>query len=119
MNNAETNIVTNALTGALAEITRIGGGEVRVNRALDAPVAARDDDAPTGALGFGFVDVTGTVSLKKTVTHPKLRRQETHLHDHAVIPLRQRPGERSGHDCGTRERQGEVGTAATRCSTSR
>lgn len=68
MNNAETNIINNALTGALAPITRIGGGEVRVDRALAAPVVAFDKDVPTGALGFGFVDVAdGTVSITKTV----------------------------------------------------
>ena len=68
MNNAETNIIADALLGTIAPITRIGGGEVRVNRALDAPVAAWDDGAPTGALGFGFVDVSDrSVTLKKTV----------------------------------------------------
>ncbi len=68
MNNSETNIINDPLLGTLTPITRIGGGEVRVNRALDAPVAAWDSDVPTGALGFGFVDVSdGTVSLKKTV----------------------------------------------------
>jgi hypothetical protein len=68
MNNAETNIVNDALTGALAAITRIGGGELRVNRAVGAPVAAWDDEAPTGGLGFGFLDVADdTVTLKKTV----------------------------------------------------
>ena len=36
MNTAETNILTNPATqpGVLAPITRIGGGEVRVDRAL-------------------------------------------------------------------------------------
>jgi subtilisin family serine protease len=68
MNNAETNIVSNPLTRALAEITRIGGGEVRADRALDAPVAAWDDSTPTGALGFGFIDVAeDTAVLKKKV----------------------------------------------------
>ncbi len=68
MNNSETNIINDALLGTLAPITRIGGGEVRVNKALDAPVAAWDDSVPTGALGFGFVDVSDdTVTLEKTV----------------------------------------------------
>jgi len=56
MNNAETDIVNDALTGALASITRIGGGEVRVDRALKSPVAAWDNDRPQGGLSFGFVD---------------------------------------------------------------
>lgn len=68
MNNAETNIINDALLGTLAPITRIGGGEVRVNKALDAPIAAWDNDVPTGALGFGFIDVSDeTVTLEKTV----------------------------------------------------
>ena len=68
MNNAETNIIDNPLLGTLTPITRIGGGEVRVNRALDAPIAAWDSDTPTGALGFGFVDVSDAgVTLKRTV----------------------------------------------------
>ena len=61
MNNGETNILSDALTGALAPITRIGGGEVRVDRALGAPAAAWDADVPQGALSFGFVDVADDV----------------------------------------------------------
>jgi minor extracellular serine protease Vpr len=68
MNNAETNILNDALTGMLAPITRIGGGEVRVDRALHAPVVAWDNNVPTGALGFGFIDVAdGVVSVTKTI----------------------------------------------------
>jgi subtilisin family serine protease len=61
MNNAETNIINDPLTGALAPITRIGGGEVRVDRAIDAPVAAWDLLGTSGALSFGFVDVADNV----------------------------------------------------------
>jgi subtilisin family serine protease len=68
MNTAETNIVNDPLTGALASITRIGGGEVRVDKALSAPAAAWDDAVPSGSLSFGFVDVADdTVTLTKTV----------------------------------------------------
>jgi subtilisin family serine protease len=81
MNNAETDIINNALTGELAPITRIGGGEVRVDRAITAPVVAWDQDVPTGALGFGFVDVAdGVVTLKKTVVVQNLDNQ-THVYD--------------------------------------
>ena len=67
MNNGETNIDTDPFTG-LAPITRIGGGEVRVDRALAAPAAAWDDDVPQGALSFGFVDVADdVVTLTKRV----------------------------------------------------
>ena len=68
MNNGETNIVNNALTGALAPITRIGGGEVRVDWAVDAPIAAWDDATAQGALSFGFVDVADdVVTITRTV----------------------------------------------------
>lgn len=67
MNNAETNIISNPLSGALAEITRIGGGEVRVDRAVKAPIAAWVDGQSSSALGFGFVDVDGTWTAEKTV----------------------------------------------------
>jgi subtilisin family serine protease len=67
MNNGETNIETDPFSG-LAPITRIGGGEVRVDRALAAPAAAWDDDTLQGALSFGFADVAkDTVTLHKTV----------------------------------------------------
>ena len=68
MNNAETDSVNDPLTGALAPISRIGGGEVRVDRALAAPVAAWDNDVPSGSLSFGFVDVADNiVTITKTV----------------------------------------------------
>jgi len=68
MNNGYTAVVNDALTGALAPITRIGGGEVRVDRAVAAPVAAWDNAVPQGALSFGFVDVAdNTVTITKQV----------------------------------------------------
>ncbi len=84
MNNGETNIIDNALAGTLAPITRIGGGEVRVDRALSAPVAAWDNDVPTGALGFGFVDVSdATVKLTKTV---RIRNLDNKKHTYTITP---------------------------------
>lgn len=84
MNNAETDIKTDPFTG-LAPITRIGGGEVRVDRAIDARVVAWDKDVPTGALGFGFVDVAdATVTLEKTLVlrnYDKLKN-----HTYSVTP---------------------------------
>lgn len=56
MNNGETAIVTDAMVGELAPISRIGGGEVRVDAALMAPAAAWDTNTMVGALSFGFVD---------------------------------------------------------------
>jgi minor extracellular serine protease Vpr len=84
MNNGETNIINDPLTGALAPITRIGGGEVRVDLALAAPVAAFDKDAPTGALGFGFVDVAdGIVKITKTV---EIRNLNNKQHTYNITP---------------------------------
>jgi minor extracellular serine protease Vpr len=84
MNNGETNIINDALTGALAPITRIGGGEVRVDRALAAPVAAWDNDVPSGSLSFGFVDVADdVVTLTKTV---RIRNYDNTQRTYSVTP---------------------------------
>jgi subtilisin family serine protease len=60
MNTAETTIYNNPANtpGYLAPITRIGGGEVRVNRALKSPAAAWDRYGKSGDLSFGFVDAS-------------------------------------------------------------
>ncbi|HRF49299.1 MAG TPA: S8 family serine peptidase [Anaerolineales bacterium] len=70
MNTGETNIYTTpaALGGTLAPITRIGGGEVRVDRAVEADVFAWDLSNRGGSLSFGFVDVNRpTITLRRTV----------------------------------------------------
>jgi minor extracellular serine protease Vpr len=67
MNTGETEIINDPLTGALAPITRIGGGEVRVDQAVATTAAAWDSDGASAALSFGFVDVTDTVTMTKTV----------------------------------------------------
>jgi subtilisin family serine protease len=68
MNNGYTDVVNNPLTGALAPISRIGGGEVRVDWAVDAPAAAWDDARPQGALSFGFMDVAdNSVTITRKV----------------------------------------------------
>jgi subtilisin family serine protease len=85
MNNAETNIINDVLLGDLAPITRIGGGEVRVDQALAAPVLAFDKNVPTAALGFGFVDVAdGVVTLKKTVV---IRNIDNKRHTYSITPI--------------------------------
>lgn len=67
MNTGETNIDTDPFTG-LAPITRIGGGEVRVDRALAAASAAWDDELMAGALSFGYVEVAkDTVQIQRKV----------------------------------------------------
>jgi subtilisin family serine protease len=83
MNNGETDIDTDPFTG-LAPITRIGGGEVRVDRAVGAPAAAWDADVPQGALSFGFVDVADdVVTLTKTV---QVRNYSKEWRTYDIIP---------------------------------
>jgi subtilisin family serine protease len=67
MNTGEINIDTDPFTG-LAPITRIGGGEVRVDSAIAARAAAWEDGGAAGGLSFGYIDVAdGLVQLTKTV----------------------------------------------------
>jgi subtilisin family serine protease len=84
MNNGFRDVKNNPVTGELAPITRIGGGEVRVDRAVAAPIVAWDKDVPTGALGFGFVDVADHfVTLKKTV---EIRNLDNKARTYTVTP---------------------------------
>jgi len=68
MNNAEMMVET-APDAGLAPISRIGGGEVRVDRAVKAPAAAWDDETLQGGLSFGFVDVSKDIET----FHKKVR----------------------------------------------
>jgi minor extracellular serine protease Vpr len=70
MNTAETNVLTNPATlpGVLAPVTRIGGGEVRVDKALASTTAAWDSDTETGSLSFGYEGVTRPTRLARRVT---------------------------------------------------
>ncbi len=62
-----TDVDTDPFTG-LAPITRIGGGEVRANAAIDAKIAAWDDATVLPTLSFGHVDITReTTRLIKTI----------------------------------------------------
>jgi len=69
MNTAETNIQTDPALqpGVLAPITRIGSGEVRVNRAFASTTAAWDAEAETPSLSFGYDTLIKPVNLGKTV----------------------------------------------------
>src|ERR1051326_906466 len=69
MNTAETDIQIDParFPGVLAPITRIGGGEVRVDRALHSKTAAWDADDLTGSLSFGYHAVSGNATLRKRV----------------------------------------------------
>ncbi len=70
MNTADTHVYTNPALqpGVLAPITRIGGGELRVDRALNSPVAIWDAAGQSGSLSFGFVDGTKTVKVSRRLT---------------------------------------------------
>jgi subtilisin family serine protease len=67
MNSAETAVYTNPalLPGQLAPITRIGAGELRVDRALALTAAAWNRESRSAALSFGAVEVPATVTLRK------------------------------------------------------
>src|SRR5262249_20556203 len=64
MNTAETNIWLNpvACAGVGAPISRIGAGEIRVKKALDATTAAFDADDLTPSLSFGYRALTGSAA---------------------------------------------------------
>jgi subtilisin family serine protease len=69
MNSAETQIYNNQalFPGVLAPITRIGAGEVRVDRALALSSSAREKSSASSALSFGFQNVTGMTTVTKTL----------------------------------------------------
>ncbi|MCS6841327.1 MAG: DUF4397 domain-containing protein [Roseiflexus sp.] len=71
MNTAETNILNGprVFVGpeGLAPITRIGGGEVRVDRAVAAQASAWESVSRGGALSFGMVDLTRETTLHRTI----------------------------------------------------
>ena len=56
MNTADAQIFTDpaSLPGVLAPITRIGGGELRIDAAATGQTAAWDDERKTGSLSFGY-----------------------------------------------------------------
>jgi minor extracellular serine protease Vpr len=70
INTGETDIMNRPAVfgGEIAPITRIGGGEVRVDRALSSPAAAWVDGTESAAVSFGFHDVTGaSASATRTI----------------------------------------------------
>jgi subtilisin family serine protease len=69
VNTGDANIQTNPSTqpGVLAPITRIGGGEVRVNAAVAAKTAAWATDTNNPTLSFGYHNITDNKTLKKRV----------------------------------------------------
>jgi minor extracellular serine protease Vpr len=72
MNSAETTVYTNPalLPGELAPITRIGGGELRVDRAIAMNTIATNRKTKSASLSFGALEVSG-----RTVVEQSLRVQ--------------------------------------------
>jgi subtilisin family serine protease len=70
MNTGETEFFINPGTrpGELAEITRIGGGEVRVDAAHASTTAAWNADQHSAGLSFGYQSLSQLTVLRKTVT---------------------------------------------------
>lgn len=70
MNSANTVVYTNpaVLPGELAPITRIGAGEMRVDRALDQIVVAWDASSLSSALSYGALEVDKQTTVHRTLT---------------------------------------------------
>lgn len=70
MNTGETEVFINPGTrpGELAEITRIGGGEVRVDAAHASTTAAWSEGDQSAGLSFGYHSLSRLSVLRKTVT---------------------------------------------------
>jgi hypothetical protein len=84
VNTAETDIMNRPAVfgGEIAPITRIGGGEVRVDRALNSPIAAWVDGTESAAVSFGFHDVSGeSASVTKTI---RVRNYSAASHTYAI-----------------------------------
>ena len=76
MNTAEVNL-RNSSVGNPAPVSRVGGGEVRIDRAIATQAAAWDTSQPSGALSFGFLDVADQkVSITKGVHLQNYSRQQ-------------------------------------------
>ncbi len=85
MNSAETVVYTNPalLPGQLAPITRVGAGELRVDRALALGAVAWDRDTRSAALSFGALEASGSTTVER-----KLRIENLSSNDKAfdVVP---------------------------------
>jgi subtilisin family serine protease len=83
MNTAETNIQINPALqpGVLAPITRIGGGEVRVDKAVASKTAVWDADAPAASLSFAYEAVSAAKTYSKQAV---IRNYDSVAHTYAV-----------------------------------
>jgi subtilisin family serine protease len=69
MNTAETTVYTNpaAAPGELAPITRIGSGELRVDRAIGLGAIAYNRETKSAALSFGALEVSKPMVVERTL----------------------------------------------------
>jgi hypothetical protein len=69
VNNGDTNIMNEPafFGGDVAPITRIGGGEVRVDDALHSDLAAWERETLLPSLSWGFHDITDNLTLVKRI----------------------------------------------------
>ena len=71
-----TQATSNLIKGQLAPITRIGGGEVRVNRAVASTTAAWDQNDRAGSLSYGYQalseseDIARRLVVRNYSNHP-------------------------------------------------
>jgi minor extracellular serine protease Vpr len=85
MNTAETTVYTNPATlpGVLAPITRIGAGEVRVDRALASQTAAWVGRGDSAALSFGYAPFAQFQVLEREV---KVRNYSRYPKTYTISP---------------------------------
>lgn len=85
MNSAETVVYTNPalLPGGLAPITRIGGGELRVDRALNQTVIAWNRETRSASLSFGAKEVAAPMIVEQTL---RLENFSRHARTFKVTP---------------------------------
>jgi hypothetical protein len=69
MNSAETVVYTNPalLPGQLAPITRVGAGELRVDRAIGQSVIAWNPETKSAALSFGALEADSGMVVERTL----------------------------------------------------
>lgn len=78
MNSAETTVYTNPalVPGELAPISRIGGGELRVDRAIASNTIATNRKTKSAALSFGALEVSDRTVVEQTLRVQNLSHSE-------------------------------------------
>ncbi len=78
MNSAESTVYTNAALnpGELAPVSRIGAGELRVNRAIALSSTAFDRESKSAALSFGAPEVDRRITIERTLRVVNFDRHE-------------------------------------------